>query len=80
MRVAKAISVRINYLCLKKNYTFNSLAYSAAIPPSTIKNIIYGKSKNPGIVTIAKICDGLNITLYDFFSDEIFKNLEQEIE
>ena len=40
MRVAKAISVRINYLCLEKNYTFNSLAYSAAISPSTIKNII----------------------------------------
>lgn len=80
MRVSGAIVARINYFCMAKNYTFNSLAYSAALPPSTIKNIIYEKSKNPGIVTIAKICDGLDISLYDFFSDKIFMDLEQEIE
>lgn len=79
MTAIVAINARINYLCTEKKHTFNSLAYSAAIPPSTIKNIIYGKSKNLGIVTIAKICDGLNITLYDFFNDKIFMNLEQEI-
>lgn len=49
-------------------------------PPTTLKNIIHGNTVNPGIVTFAKLCDGLGITLNEFFSSDIFKNLEQEIE
>ena len=80
MKTQEAISKRIEDLCNKNNITINKLANLAAIPPSTVKNIIYGVSKNPGIVTIKMLCDGLDITLTEFFDDDIFKNLEQEIE
>lgn len=51
----------------------------SGLPPSSIKNILYGKSLNPKIVTIKMICDGLNITLREFFSTSEFDGLEQEI-
>ncbi|MBE6792878.1 MAG: helix-turn-helix transcriptional regulator [Ruminococcaceae bacterium] len=57
----------------------HKLATESAVPPSTIKNILYGKSQNPGIVTIKMLCDGLGITLIDFFNTDDFRNLEQEI-
>ena len=70
---------RILYLCEEKRMTINKLATESGIAPSTIKNILYGKSQNPGIVTLKMLCDGLGITLVDFFNTEDFKNLEQEI-
>ncbi len=51
----------------------------SGVPPSTIKNILYGKSKNPGIVTIKMLCDGLGISLTEFFDTKEFAELEQEI-
>ena len=56
------------------------LAIESAVSPSSIKNILYGKSQNPGIVTIKMLCDGFGISLTDFFNTEEFKNLEQEIQ
>ncbi len=70
---------RIFYLCEQKQITINKLSTEAGIAPSSVKNILYGKSKNPGIVTIKKLCDGLGITLTEFFDTDEFKNLEQEI-
>ena len=49
------------------------------IPPSTLKNILYGQSKNAGVVTIKKICDGLDVTIQEFFADPIFADLEPEL-
>ena len=60
--------------------TINALATSAAVPPSTLKNIVSGVSKNPGIVTIKMLCDGLDISLTEFFDTEEFRSLEQEIQ
>lgn len=57
----------------------HKLSTESAVPPSTIKNILYGKSVNPGIVTIKMLCDGLGITLVDFFDTSEFRELEQEI-
>ena len=45
----------------------------------TVKNILYEKSTNPGIVTLKMLCDGLDISLTEFFDTDEFKNLEQEI-
>ena len=59
--------------------SIHRLAMESAVAPSSIKNILYGKSKNPGIVTIKMLCDGLGITLAEFFGTEDFKKLEQEI-
>ncbi len=79
MNTRKAVANRLLELCEKKNLSINALARTSAVPPSTLKNIINGGSKNVGIVTIKKLCDGLEITLFDFFDTETFKNLEQEI-
>lgn len=51
----------------------------SAHPPSSIKNILYGKSQNPKLLTIKLICDGLGITLGEFFSTPEFDALDQEI-
>jgi len=63
----------------QKNMSIHKLAIESAVPPSSLKNILYGKSKNPGIVTLKMICDGFGITLIEFFDTTEFKNLEQEI-
>ena len=70
---------RILFLCEEKRITINKLATESGVAPSTVKNILYGKSCNPGIVTLKMLCDGLGITLTEFFNTEEFKNLEQEI-
>ena len=79
MNTYDAVKNRIFELCSQKNYTINKLATQSGISPSTIKNILYGKSINPGIVTIKILCDGLGITLSDFFSTPEFEKLEQEL-
>lgn len=70
---------RILQLLGEKKMSIHKLAVESAVPPSSIKNILYGKSQNPGIVTIKMLCDGFGITLIEFFDTEDFKNLEQEI-
>ena len=79
MDTISAIRDRILHLCSERNITINKLATLSALPPSSIKNILYGKSKDPKILTIKKICDGLEITLAEFFSTPEFDALEQEI-
>ncbi len=74
-----AVKNRLLVLCEQKQMSIHKLAIESAVPPSTIKNILYGKSKNPGIVTIKMLCDGLGISLVDFFDTEVFRTLEQEI-
>ncbi len=70
---------RILQLLGERKMSIHKLAMESAVPPSSIKNILYGKSQNPGIVTIKMLCDGLGITLIEFFDTPEFKNLEQEI-
>ena len=79
MNTVEVIQQRILRLCEERHLTINKLANLAAIPPSSLKNILYGKSKNPKIVTIKMLCDGLEITLGEFFSTPEFDSLEQEI-
>lgn len=74
-----AIRNRILQLCNERDITINKLATLSALPPSSIKNILYGKSNNPKIITIKMICDGLEITLGAFFSTKDFDKLEQEV-
>ena len=70
---------RLLMLLEEKKMSIHKLAIESTVAPSTIKNILYGKSQNPGIVTIKMLCDGLGITLIDFFNTPDFLNLEQEI-
>lgn len=80
MNTYTTVKNRILFLCEEKRMTINKLAAESGVAPSTIKNILYGKSQNPGIVTIKMLCDGLGITLVDFFNTKDFLNLEQEIQ
>lgn len=78
MDTRKQISIRIQQLCADHGYNTNSLAHVSGIPPTTLKNIIYGSSHNPGIITIKLLCDGLGISLYDFFNTPALQSLELE--
>lgn len=79
MNTISAVRNRILQLCGERENSINRLATLSALPPSSIKNILYGKSQNPKLLTIKMICDGLDITLGEFFSTEEFDALEQEI-
>ena len=80
MGTIETVRDRILELCGKYDISINKLATLSALPPSSIKNILYGKSKNPTILTIKMICDGLGITLGEFFDTPTFNALEQEIQ
>jgi DNA-binding Xre family transcriptional regulator len=79
MTLKESIANRIYELCVSKGLNTNSLANLCGIDPSTIYSILGAKSKSPEVATIKKICDGLEITLGQFFSTPEFDNLEQEI-
>ncbi len=80
MNTYDTVKNRLLILCEQRKYSIHKLAIESAVPPSTIKNILYGKSKNPGIVTIKMLCDGLEISLTEFFSTPEFASLGQEIQ
>ncbi len=79
MNTYSVVKNRLLSLCEAKKMTINKLATESGVAPSTVKNILYGKSSNPGVVTLKMLCDGLGISLSEFFDTEDFKNLEQEI-
>ena len=79
MKMREAIVVRLEELCVQRGIKPNQLAYDSCVHPSTVKSIINGNSKNPGICTIKKLCDGLEINFPEFFENEVFGELEQEI-
>lgn len=79
MDTRQAIANRIRQLCRERGITPNSLSSISAVPQATVKSILNGESRNPGTVTIKKLCDGLEITLGEFFSTPEFDALEQEI-
>ena len=79
MDTIAAVRNRILQLCGEREISINKLATICALPPSSIKNILYGKSQNPKLITIKMICDGLEITLGEFFDTPEFDQLEQEV-
>ena len=80
MRTKEAIANRILELCDERNIAVNELANISGVSPSTVYSILNEKSQNPGVITIKKLCDGLEITLGEFFNTSEFDTLEQEIE
>ena len=80
MTAKEAVAVRIEQLCRERNMAVNALANLCGISPSTIYSMLNEKSQNPGVVSIKKICDGLEISLRAFFDTELFDDLEQEIQ
>lgn len=79
MNVGEAVRLRILELCSLNNITVNKLSTKCGITQSTLNNITSGRNNSATVSTIKKICDGLDITIQDFFNCELFFNLEQEI-
>ena len=79
MNTYEAVKNRILQLLGEKKMSIHKLAMESAVPPSSIKNILYGKSQNPGVVTLKMLCDGFGISLIEFFDTKDFAELEQEI-
>ena len=79
MNTKEAVAIRILKLCEEKKIAVNALANMAGVSPSTVYSMLNEKSQNPGVVSLKKLCDGLEISLREFFDDEIFDEIEQEI-
>ncbi len=80
MTLTDAIQKRIHELCLEHKITINKLSIICGITQSTLNNIFSRENNKPTVSTIKKICDGLNISLVEFFDTDYFNNLEQEIQ
>ena len=79
MDTRETVAFRIRQLCAARKITPNGLANLSAVPQATIKSILNDESKNPGIVTLKMLCDGLGVSLTEFFDTPEFRSLEQEI-
>lgn len=80
MSIRDAIRQRILDLCEANHMTINKLALESGLTQSTLNSIINTGSNNPTLATISKICAGLRITVREFFDDDLFEKIEQEIE
>ena len=79
MNTKEAVAARIVQLCDERNIATNALANISGVSPSKVYSILNEKSQNPGVVSIKKLCDGLEISIREFFDSPIFDNIEQEI-
>lgn len=78
MKLSQSVRERIIKLCNNKNITLHRLSLDSGISYSTLNSFMNGKSESPKLVTILHLCEGLGIELKDFFSDDIFKDVEQD--
>jgi len=79
MNISQAVVKRIERLCRERNLTINALSNASGVTQSTVNDIVSGTTYNTGIVTVKKLCDGLGISVRDFFDCDLFTYLEQEI-
>lgn len=79
MNTKEAVAKRILELCEDRHIAVNALATISGVSPSTIYSMLNEKSQNPGVVSLKKLCDGLEISIREFFNSDLFDNLEQEI-
>ncbi len=79
MTIGEACRIRIQELCREHNITVNKLSILSGITQSTLNNIVSGRNNSTTVSTVKKLCDGLDISIIEFFDAEIFKDLEQEI-
>ncbi len=79
MNIGEAVKERILELCRERDITINKLSNMSGVTQSTVNNIVSGRNNSATISTIKKLCDGLGITIEDFFHSELFRGLEQEI-
>lgn len=80
MGVKNAVVERFKNICRERNIKMNGLAVISGVTPSSVYSMLDSKRHNISIVLIKKLCDGLDISLTEFFDSEEFDLLEQEIE
>ncbi len=79
MTVGEAVRERIVQLCQERGISINKLSSISGVTQSTVNNIVSGRNNSTTVSTIQKLCDGLGITIDDFFHSPLFDGLEQEI-
>ena len=79
MLIKDAIVMRLKNICKVKNICFNDLAVRSGVTPSTVYSLMKEERRDLSVITLKKLCDGLDMTITDFFEDDIFRTLEQEI-
>ena len=79
LNTKEAVAKRILELCEDRNMAVHALATVSGVSPSTIYSMLNEKSQNPGVVSLKKLCDGLEISVREFFNSNLFDDLEQEI-
>ena len=79
MNIGEAVKERILELCREHDISVNKLSSMSGVTQSTVNNIVSGRNNSATVSTIKKLCDGLGITIEEFFSSELFRGLEQEI-
>ena len=79
MTVGEAVRQRIIQLCQERNISVNKLSSISGVTQSTVNNIVSGRNNSATVSTIKKLCDGLGITIHEFFHSELFAGLEQEL-
>ena len=79
MTVGEAVVRRILELCEERKISLNKLADMSGVTQSTLNNIVSGRNKSTTVSTVKKLCDGLDITVDEFFCEALFRDLEQEI-
>lgn len=79
MTVGEAVRKRILELCTERDMSVNKLCNLSGVTQSTVNNIVSGRNNSATVSTIQKLCDGLGITVEEFFHSQLFRNLEQEV-
>jgi len=79
MTVGEAVRQRIIQLCEERSISINKLSSISGVTQSTVNNIVGGRNNSATVSTIKKLCDGLGITIDEFFHSDLFAGLEQEI-
>lgn len=79
MTIGEGVRLRVLELCTQRNISVNKLSGMSGITQSTLNNIVSGRNRSATISTIKKICDGLEISIREFFEGELFDDLEQEL-
>ena len=80
MNIGEAVRERILELCRERDISINRLSNMSGVTQSTVNNIVSGRNRSTTISTIKKLCDGLGITIEEFFHSDLFRELEQEIQ
>ena len=79
MTIGEAVKNRIVELSIERNISINKMSMMSGITQSTLNNIISGRNNSTTVATIKKICDGLGISILDFFNSSVFSNLDDEL-